>query len=288
VPHVTERGGALLSGTTLCQVHGKGENFGGWYADVLVKAELIDYYDVSGCYILRPWGFSIWEAVQRSLDVRIKAMGVEGCYFPMFVSQRALSAEKDHIEGFTPEVAWVTRAGSSDLVEPIAIRPTSETVMYPAVARWVRSHRDLPLKLNQWCNVVRWEFKNPTPFLRTREFLWQEGHTAHATLADAEAEAHEALDLYRDIYRDLLAIPVIQASPEPTVRDNWNMERPYRVVCTQGNKTKCEKFGGALYSLTVEVPCSKQTNLKSCLISFCIQRVKVLFFLCPTTILTRP
>ncbi len=122
---------------------------------------MLDYYDVSGCYILRPWAYGIWQQVQRHFDDLIQESGVQNCYFPMFVSGKALEREKDHVEGFAPEVAWVTRAGQSDLAEPIAIRPTSETVMYPAYARWIQSHRDLPLRLNQWCNVVRWEFKHP-------------------------------------------------------------------------------------------------------------------------------
>ena len=205
------------------------ESFSEWYSEVVVKSELIDYYDVSGCYILRPWAYAIWERVQEELDTRIKAMGVKGCYFPMFVSEKALTAEKEHLEGFTPEVAWVTKTGGSAMAQPIAIRPTSETVMYPSFKKWIRSHRDLPLKINQWCNVVRWEFKNPTPFIRTREFLWQEGHTAHARLDDAAAEVYEVLDMYASVYAELLAVPVIR-----------------------GNKTEAEKFAGALYTTTVE------------------------------------
>jgi len=133
---------------------------------------MIDYYDISGCYILRPRAYYIWEKIQHFFDTEIKTLGVENCYFPMFVSQAALEKEKNHIEGFAPEVAWVTKSGSSDLDQPIAIRPTSETIMYPAFAKWIKSHRDLPYKVNQWSNVVRWEFKHPTPFIRTREFLW--------------------------------------------------------------------------------------------------------------------
>merc|ERR1719409_2213360 len=153
-------------------------NFAKWYEQIITKAEMIDFYDISGCYILRPWSYSIWEAIQDFLDGQIKTLGVQNCYFPMFVSEARLNAEKDHVEGFAPEVAWVTKSGDGELNEPIAIRPTSETIMYPAFKNWIHSHRDLPLKLNQWNNVVRWEFKHPTPFLRTREFLWQEGHTA--------------------------------------------------------------------------------------------------------------
>jgi len=147
-------------------------NFSKWYQEIIVKADLIDYYDISGCYILRPRSYYIWEKIQGFFDKKIKELDVENCYFPMFVSQDALEKEKDHLEGFSPEVAWVTKSGQSELDKPIAIRPTSETIMYPAFGKWIHSHRDLPLKLNQWSNVVRWEFKHPTPFIRTREFLW--------------------------------------------------------------------------------------------------------------------
>jgi len=190
---------------------------------------MIDFYDISGCYILRPWAYSIWEAIQSYLDGRIKTLHVQNCYFPMFVSEARLNAEKDHVEGFAPEVAWVTKSGDGALDNPIAIRPTSETIMYPAFANWIRSHRDLPLKLNQWNNVVRWEFKHPTPFLRTREFLWQEGHTAHATCDEADAEVLTILGFYAGVYEELLAVPVIK-----------------------GKKTEKEKFAGGYYTTTVE------------------------------------
>ncbi|KAG1741511.1 uncharacterized protein EDB91DRAFT_1237155 [Suillus paluster] len=204
-------------------------DFSTWYQSVLIKAEMLEYYSVSGCYILRPWSYSIWEEIQDWFNKKIRAMGVQNVYFPMLVSQKVLEREKDHIEGFSPEVAWVTRAGSSDLEEPVAIRPTSETVMYPYYAKWIKSHRDLPLKLNQWNNVVRWEFKHPQPFLRTREFLWQEGHTAHLTKAEADKEVREILELYRRVYEELLAVPVIP-----------------------GIKSEKEKFAGALYTTTIE------------------------------------
>ncbi|EIW66374.1 hypothetical protein TREMEDRAFT_45824 [Tremella mesenterica DSM 1558] len=207
----------------------KEENFSGWYTDVLIKGEMLDYYNISGCYILRPWSYSIWQEIQNWFDAEIKKLGVEDCYFPMFVSKTTLEKEKDHIEGFAPEVAWVTKAGESDLEEHIAIRPTSETVMYPYYAKWIHSHRDLPLKLNQWNSVVRWEFKNPQPFLRTREFLWQEGHTAFLTKPEAEEEVRDILDLYRRVYTDLLSIPVIP-----------------------GKKSDKEKFAGGDYTTTVE------------------------------------
>ncbi|KAF7309589.1 Dihydrolipoyl dehydrogenase [Mycena indigotica] len=204
-------------------------DFPGWYTNVLIKADMLDYYSVSGCYILKPWSYSIWEEITQWFNAHIKELGVQNSYFPMFVSQKVLEREKDHIEGFSPEVAWVTRAGSSDLEEPIAIRPTSETAMYPYYAKWIKSHRDLPLKLNQWNSVVRWEFKNPQPFLRTREFLWQEGHTAFLTKTEADTEVRQILDLYRRVYEELLAVPVIP-----------------------GVKSEKEKFAGGLYTTTVE------------------------------------
>ncbi|XP_064914585.1 bifunctional glutamate/proline--tRNA ligase isoform X15 [Columba livia] len=207
----------------------KEENLAEWFSQVITKAEMIEYYDVSGCYVLRPWAYAIWEAIKNFFDAEIKKLGVENCYFPMFVSQAALEKEKTHIADFAPEVAWVTRSGKTDLAEPIAVRPTSETVMYPAFAKWVQSHRDLPIKLNQWCNIVRWEFKHPQPFLRTREFLWQEGHTAFATYEEAAEEVMQILDLYAQVYENLLAIPVVK-----------------------GRKTEKEKFAGGDYTTTVE------------------------------------
>ncbi len=207
----------------------KEENLAEWYSQVITKAEMIEYYDVSGCYVFRPWSYSIWEQISRWFDDKIKEIGFENCYFPMFVSAGALEKEKEHIEDFAPEVAWVTRSGQSELAEPIAVRPTSETVMYPSYAKWVQSHRDLPIKLNQWCNVVRWEFKHPQPFLRTREFLWQEGHSAYATKEEAEKEVLHIIDLYEEIYETLLAIPVVK-----------------------GKKTFKERFAGGDYTTTVE------------------------------------
>eukprot|EP00798_Chlamydomonas_sp_ICE-L_P013876 gene13876-19802_t len=178
----------------------KTEAFSDWYSEIVIASELLSYYDVSGCYILRPWAFAMWESVQTFIDVRIKAMGVQNAYFPLFITEDALNTEKDHVEGFAAEVAWVTKCGNSELEKP---------VMYPYYAQWIRSHRDLPMKLNQWTNVVRWEFKHPTPFIRSREFLWQEGHTAFATKEEAEKEVLEILDIYRGVYEDLLAVPVI-------------------------------------------------------------------------------
>lgn len=207
----------------------KTRDFSAWYSQIVVKGEMLDYYDVSGCYILRPNSYFVWQEIQNWFNDRIRKMGVKNSYFPMFVSNRVLQKEKDHVEGFAPEVAWVTRAGNLELDEHIAIRPTSETVMYPYYAKWIRLHRDLPLRLNQWNSVVRWEFKHPQPFLRTREFLWQEGHTAHLTKQGAAEEVEQILTLYRTIYEELLAVPVVR-----------------------GRKTENEKFAGADYTTTVE------------------------------------
>jgi prolyl-tRNA synthetase len=216
------------TGTSL-GMESKKEDFGEWYREVLIKSEMIDYYDVSGCYIFRPWSYRIWELVQAFMDAEFKKLGVQNCYFPLFVTKKALETESGHIKGFAPEVAWVTRSGKKDLDEPIAIRPTSETVMYPHYSKWIRSHKDLPLKLNQWCNVVRWEFKNPVPFIRGREFLWQEGHTVFAKYEEAAKEVLDILEVYRKTYEDLCCVPV-----------------------TKGHKTEVEKFAGGFYTTTVE------------------------------------
>jgi len=205
------------------------ESFADWYSQTITRSEMLDYYDVSGCYILRPWAFKIWKILQEFFGSEIEDLGVEDCYFPMFVSKAALEREKEHVAGFAPEVAWVTRSGESELTEPIAVRPTSETVMYPAYAKWVQSYRDLPVRLNQWCNVVRWEFSHPQPFIRTREFLWQEGHSAFANKPDAEAEVFIILELYRRVYEEYLAVPVIK-----------------------GKKSEKEKFAGGDFTTTVE------------------------------------
>ena len=207
----------------------KNENFPEWYSDVITLSEMIGYYNISGCYILRPWSYKIWELIQEWFNAKMREYGIENCYFPLFVSQDRLEKEKDHVEGFAPEVAWVTKSGDGDLAIPIAIRPTSETIMYPSYSDWIKSHRDLPLLLNQWSNVVRWEFKYPTPFLRSREFLWQEGHTVHSTHKEAEGMVMDALEWYRSIYEDLLAVPVIP-----------------------GYKTEKEKFAGGHRTTTVE------------------------------------
>lgn len=221
--------GAVKKQTRLGLEATKEDNLPDWYSQVITKGEMIEYYDVSGCYILRQWSFAIWKAIKTWFDAEITRMGVKECYFPIFVSKAVLEKEKTHIADFAPEVAWVTKSGDSDLAEPIAVRPTSETVMYPAYAKWVQSYRDLPIRLNQWNNVVRWEFKQPTPFLRTREFLWQEGHTAFADKEEAAKEVLDILDLYALVYTHLLAIPVVK-----------------------GRKTEKEKFAGGDYTTTVE------------------------------------
>ena len=207
----------------------KAEDLPVWYEQVIKKSELIENYPIKGCFTLRPWAYSLWEGITKWFDAEIKLLGVQNCYFPLFVPKSYLQKEEDHLDDFAPEVAWVTKSGDKDLEEPVAIRPTSETVMYSAYSNWVQSHRDLPLKLNQWCNVVRWEVKQTTPFLRTREFLWQEGHTAYANYDDAAVEVLQILELYAGVYEKLLAVPVVR-----------------------GTKTKAETFPGADYTTTVE------------------------------------
>ncbi|KAF2103092.1 prolyl-tRNA synthetase [Rhizodiscina lignyota] len=217
--------GAALIGIDVA----KDDDLAEWYQQVLTKGKMIDFYDVSGCYILLPASYSIWEIIKSWFDAKIQTIGVKNCYFPIFISQDNLQKEKDHIEGFAAEVAWVTKGGKSDLEKPVAVRPTSETAMYGYYAKSIQSHRDLPLKLNQWNNVVRWEFKHPMPFIRSREFLWQEGHTAHLTLEEAGKEVLQILDWYTGIYEELLAVPVVK-----------------------GRKTEAEKFPGAEYTTTIE------------------------------------
>ncbi len=207
----------------------KSEDFNEWYNQVVLKADMIDYSSVSGCIIFKPNSYSIWEKVQKVFDDKIKRSGHRNCYFPMFIPESLLKKEAEHVEGFSPEVAWVTKAGDTELSEKLAIRPTSETIMYESYAKWIRSWRDLPLLLNQWNSVVRWEFKHAKPFLRTREFLWQEGHTAHATKEEAEREVMQQLFEYTDLIENFMAIPVIA-----------------------GKKTEKEKFAGADYTTTVE------------------------------------
>lgn len=204
------------------------EDFAQWYTDVVKKAELCDYTSVKGCMVIKPAGYAIWELLQRQLDDRFKANGVENVYLPMFIPESLLEKEKDHVEGFAPEVAWVTHGGLQPLQERLCVRPTSETLFCDFYKNEIQSYRDLPKVYNQWCSVVRWE-KETRPFLRSREFLWQEGHTAHATFEEAEARTIQMLNLYADFCRDVLAIPVIK-----------------------GQKTEKEKFAGAEATYTIE------------------------------------
>ncbi|MFC1648378.1 proline--tRNA ligase [Nanoarchaeota archaeon] len=207
----------------------KQDDFGEWYSQVIQKSELIDYSLVSGCMVLRPYSYRIWEFLVKFLDDEFKKRGVQNAYFPLFIPESLLNKEAKHVEGFSPEVAWVTHAGDSKLSERLAVRPTSETIMYDSYKKWIRSYNDLPLLLNQWCNVVRWEFKHPVPFLRTREFLWQEGHTAYATEKEADAEVLDIIKLYARAYEELLAVPMMI-----------------------GKKSEKEKFAGANYTLSIE------------------------------------
>ena len=204
------------------------EDFAQWYTDVVKKAELIDYSSVRGCMILRPNGYAIWENIQKELDARFKATGVENVYMPLFIPESLLQKEKDHVEGFAPEVAWVTHGGLEKLPERLCVRPTSETLFCDLYANIIQSYRDLPKLYNQWCSVVRWE-KTTRPFLRSMEFLWQEGHTAHATAEEAEERTIQMLNVYADFCENVLAIPMIK-----------------------GKKTDKEKFAGAHSTYTIE------------------------------------
>ena len=215
------------------------EDFAQWYTDVVTKAELVDYSGVRGCMIIRPLGYAIWENIQKELDARFKATGVENVYMPMFIPESLLQKEKDHVEGFAPEVAWVTQGGLETLPERLCVRPTSETLFCDFYKRIIQSHRDLPKCYNQWCSVVRWE-KTTRPFLRSAEFLWQEGHTAHATAEEAEARTIQMLNVYADFCEEVLAIPVIK-----------------------GRKTDKEKFAGAEAPYTTEALMPDGKSLQS-------------------------
>ena len=204
------------------------EDFAQWYTDVVIKAELIDYSSVKGCMIIKPAGYAIWENIQRELDRRFKETGVENVYMPMFIPESLLQVEKDHVEGFAPEVAWVTHGGLNELPERLCVRPTSETLFCDFYKNLIQSYRDLPKVYNQWCSVVRWE-KETRPFLRSRELLWQEGHTANATAEEAEARTVQMLNLYADFCEEVLAMPVVR-----------------------GRKTEKEKFAGAEATYTIE------------------------------------
>ena len=196
-------------------------NFPQWYTDVVLKTELADYGPTKGCMIIRPYGYAVWENIQKELDARFKATGHKNCYFPMLIPLSLLEKEAEHVEGFAPEVAMVTKAGGETLAEPLVIRPTSETIICDTYSKWVQSYRDLPLKYNQWANVLRWE-KTTRPFLRTSEFLWQEGHTVHATKEEALKETVDMLHLYAEFAENVLALPTLI-----------------------GKKTEKEKFAGA-------------------------------------------
>lgn len=203
-------------------------DFAKWYTDIVKKAELVDYSGVKGCMVIRPYGYAIWENIQADLDRRFKEKGHENVYMPMFIPESLLQKEKDHVEGFAPECAWVTIGGSEKLNEKLCVRPTSETLFCEHYAKIINTYRDLPKLYNQWCSVVRWE-KTTRPFLRTSEFLWQEGHTMHETAQEAQEETLTMLKVYEDFYRETLAIPAVV-----------------------GKKTEKEKFAGALETYTIE------------------------------------
>ncbi|NWF68087.1 MAG: proline--tRNA ligase [Chloroflexi bacterium] len=203
-------------------------DFAAWYNEIVYKADLAAPSPVRGCIIIKPYGYELWEGIKGGLERRFKATGHQNAYFPLFIPESYLKREAEHVEGFSPELAVVTIAGGKQLEEPLVVRPTSETIIGEAFSQWIQSYRDLPLLINQWANVVRWELRT-RPFLRTAEFLWQEGHTAHATEADAEAETLQMLDIYAQLARDDAAIPVIK-----------------------GRKSDREKFAGALRTYTIE------------------------------------
>jgi len=207
----------------------KSVDFSEWYTEVILKSGLADYAPIKGCMIIREDAYAMWEKIQQVFNNKIQATGHRNVYFPMFIPEGFLKKEAEHFAGFTPEVAWITQGGDTPLEEKLAVRPTSETIMYATFAKWIRSWRDLPVKINQWCNIVRWETKATKLFLRTREFLWQEGHTAHATSEEAEKEVMDILGEYRDIMESYLAIPVLV-----------------------GVKSDSEKFAGALYTTALE------------------------------------
>jgi prolyl-tRNA synthetase len=206
----------------------RAEDYSQWYLDMVLKAELADYGPVKGCMVIRPYGYAIWEAMQAEMDRRIKQTGAVNAYFPLLIPKSFLEKEKEHVEGFSPECAWVTVGGGEQLDEPLAIRPTSEAMICTMFGKWVNSWRDLPVMMNQWCNIVRWE-KVTRPFLRTTEFLWQEGHTLHETAGEAEEETLRMLDVYRRFSEEVLAMPVV-----------W------------GCKSDDQKFAGAVRTYAIE------------------------------------
>ncbi len=207
----------------------KSENFSEWYVQVLTKSGFIDYTDVSGCFVFLPSSYAIWQKITEVVDKEFKREGIEDVYFPLLIPERLLAKEKEHFAGFIPEVAWVTHTGETKTEERLAIRPTSETIMYKSYSKWIRSWRDLPLRFNQWNNVLRWEFKHPTPFIRSREFLWNEGHSVFATWEEAKAERDVVIGIYKMVLKDYLALPGIV-----------------------GRKSDKEKFAGAVESYSIE------------------------------------
>src|SRR5215475_1294288 len=206
----------------------RSQDFAAWYNDIVLRAELADYSPVRGCIVFRPDGFAIWESLRDELDRRIKQTGARNAYFPLFIPQSFLRKEAQHIEGFAPEVAAVTHGGGQELEEPLIVRPTSETIIHHMFAQWIHSYRDLPLMVNQWCNIVRWEMRTRI-FLRTTEFLWQEGHTAHETSAEAEEETRMILHLYADFAEQFIGMPVLR-----------------------GKKSIAERFPGAVDTYSIE------------------------------------
>ncbi len=209
---------------------GKEEDFSQWYTEVVRKGEFIDQRTpVRGCDVFMPWGYAVWENIMQFADRLFKERGVRNAYFPTLIPESLLTREAEHFEGFTPEVAWVTEAGDSKLGERLALRPTSETIMYYMFSQWIRSYRDLPLRINQWVNVFRWETKATRPFLRSREFLWQEGHTVHATLDEADREVLEMIETYRRIFEEAAALPSLVL-----------------------RRTESDKFAGALYTVAFD------------------------------------
>jgi len=214
--------------TLVTEITPQSEDFSRWYLDVVRRAELADYTEVKGCMAIRPYGYAIWELIQQALDRRFKATGHVNAYFPLFIPASLLMREKEHVEGFAPQVAWVTRGGDEELAEPLVVRPTSEAIIGTLYSKWIQSWRDLPVLINQWANVVRWE-KVTRPFLRTTEFLWQEGHTAHETAEEAQEETLKILALYKEFAQTELAMPVID-----------------------GPKSESEKFAGASKTYSIE------------------------------------
>ena len=218
----------LETDSFVTEITARSADFSQWYLDVVRRAELADYSPVRGCMVIRPYGYAIWELIQQALDVRIKATGHVNAYFPLFIPESLLRKEAEHVEGFSPQVAYVTHGGGEELEEKLVVRPTSEAIIGTMYAKWVQGWRDLPILINQWANVVRWE-KVTRPFLRTTEFLWQEGHTAHETEEEAEEETLKILDLYEDVCESILAMPIVK-----------------------GGKSDSEKFAGALRTYSIE------------------------------------